>query len=373
MTRSFDLSVGLENRFTFRRRVRVAFCAAHVVGALAIATSACSVYDDPGVDPAGSGGSNAGSAGAGGAAGRGGSAGGGASGSSGAAGSHDASVSDAPRSDADAMLSDRVDTSTPPSDAMADAGRDGGTSDATSDGADALPPDDDVAIDVEPPDDAGGSDVFDSPPTSDVVDTGSPPIDARDADADIFDAGADRVDVIDSGPTGPQVLPPHGSPIEKPDAGGPFHSRCASDEVITGFVGRAGAQTDAIASTCSRLVGGVLSSPRNLPLNGNTTGGSAFSVQCPANYVAIGIVGRYGHSTMWNEDITTMIGVVCKNLGSTATQIVTITGQPTLDAGYVSFREDCTNGRYLTDISGRTDTNSLGYCVQQVGGECDVR
>jgi hypothetical protein len=225
--------------------------------------------------------------------------------------------------------------------------------------------------------------------SSDAVEVGDPdatmpPDDATtdapgDADApattdamgpDIAETGA--VDV-DSGSTGVQILPRHGTPIEKPDAGAPFDSRCASDEVVTGFIARAGVQTDAIASTCSKLIGGVLSSPHNLPLVGNASGGSPFTIACPANYVAVGIVGRYGHSTMWSEDITTGIGVVCKDLGSTATQIVTIT--PTaLDSGYVSFREDCTGGRYLTDISGQPDSNSLAYTpVGQMGGECSAR
>ena len=66
----------------------------------------------------------------------------------------------------------------------------------------------------------------------------------------------------------------------------------------------------------AQLIGGVLSSPRNLPLSGNTTGGGPFTVTCPANYVAVSIVGRYGHNTMWMEDVTTMIGVVCKDLAS---------------------------------------------------------
>jgi len=224
------------------------------------------------------------------------------------------------------------------------------------------------------------ADAADATTSIDVSDGGSPPNDApvtdviKDTDATaIPDADAAAGDVIDSGPTGRQILPPHGAPIEKPDAGGPFDSRCASDEVVTGFIGRAGVQTDALASTCSKLIGGVLSSPRNLPLNGNLTGGTPFTVTCPANYVAVGIVGRFGHNTMWMEDITTMVGVVCKDLASTATQIVTITGQPALDAGYTSFREDCTAGRYLTDLSGRTDSNSLGFTVQQVGGECEGR
>jgi hypothetical protein len=132
-------------------------------------------------------------------------------------------------------------------------------------------------------------------------------------------------------------------------------------------------QTDAIGSTCSRLSGGVLSSPRNLPLIGNPGGGSMVTITCPSNHVAVGIVGRYGHNSDYDEEVTTAIGVVCKDLASSATQIARITTQPDLDAGYTSFREDCTGGRYLTDISGITDSNSLSYMVQQVGGECSVR
>jgi hypothetical protein len=238
----------------------------------------------------------------------------------------------------------------------------------------------DASYDGGPPYDIADDDASDAPST----DAGTPPSDASsdttvdtppappDADAAIADASTDKIDVVDSGPT-VQILPKHGTPIENADAGGPFDSRCASDEVVTGFIGRAGVQTDAIASTCSKLSGGVLSSPRNLPLNGNLTGGSPFTVTCPANYVAVSIVGRYGHNTMWNEDVTTAIGVICKNLTSSSTQTVTITGQPALDSGYTTFREDCTGGRYLTDISGRIDGNSLGITVGQVGGECDFR
>jgi hypothetical protein len=276
---------------------------------------------------------------------------------------------------------------------------DAGNDDATFTDAAPLPPDarrdGDGGADTGSPDDAGPGDI--SPPADgdtldgpdaaisadgSDADDGGPPLNDGSSDApgtpDVDattrpDADGGTLDVSDGGPTGPQILPPHGSPIENPDAGGPFDSRCASDEVVTGFIGRAGVQTDAIASTCSKLIGGVLSSPRNLPLNGNLTGGNPFTVTCPANYVAVSIVGRYGHNTMWMEDVTTMIGVLCKDLASAATQTVTITGQPALDAGYTSFREDCTGGRYLTDISGRTDSNSLGFTVQQVGGECNVR
>jgi hypothetical protein len=265
------------------------------------------------------------------------------------------------------------DGSPPPADARVDRAGDaldGATTDSSYDG---WPPYD-IAID----------DASDAPISNDADDAGTPPSDASsdntgdtppappDADAAIPDASTDKIDVVDSGPT-VQILPKHGTPLENPDAGGPFDSRCASDEVVTGFIGRAGVQTDAIASTCSKLVGGVLSSPRNLPLNGNLTGGNAFTVTCPSNYVAVSIVGRYGHNTMWNEDVTTAIGVVCKNLTSSSTQTVTITGQPALDSGYTTFREDCTGGRYLTDISGRIDGNSLGITVGQVGGECDFR
>lgn len=293
---------------------------------------------------------------------------GGTSGSGGTSGGSTDASADAGRSDADATSSD----SAPPRDASFDA---------SIDASDAGPLDDRNAPDSPPGLDVDASDISDASTGNDVSDGGVPPSDtpstpdvARDADATTPpDADSGTIDVSDGGPTGRQILPMHGAPIEMPDAGGPFDSRCASDEVVTGFIGRAGVQTDALASTCSKLVGGVLSSPRNLPLNGNLTGGTPFTVACPANYVAVGIVGRFGHNTMWNEDITTMIGVVCKALASTTTQIVTITGQPALDAGYTSFREDCTGGRYLTDISGRTDTNSLGFTVQQVGGECEVR
>lgn len=315
-----------------------------------------------------SGGSDGGRSGAGGTAGSGGAGGTGAAGSGGTAGPTDA-ASDAARVDPDATLTDIA--------VVPDAPLEGGV-DARETG----PLDDGTLPDGQPPTGTDAADAADTSSGVDVTD-GAPPINdapmnpdvAADADATSppdADAGG-RGDVIDSGSTGRQILPLHGSPIERPDAGGPFDSRCASDEVVTGFIARAGAQTDAIASTCSRLIGGVLSSPRNLPLNGNLTGGNPVTITCPATYVAVGIVGRFGHSTMWMENITTMVGVVCKDFGSTATQIVTITGQPALDAGFTSFREDCTGGRYLTDISGRTDTNSLGYTVQQVGGECEIR
>ena len=338
-----------------------------------VPATACSVYGDgvelpsDGSGSDGGGSDSAGPDGSGGTAGHGGAGGTGAAGTGGTSGSADASTNDANRVDADAALADIT--------LVPDASYEGG-----NDAREAGPQDDGTLPDApSPPLDADAA-VSDTSTGTDVSDAGSPPSDApstpdsmRDADATAIPDADSGVDVFDSGPTGRQILPLHGSPIEMPDAGGPFDSRCASDEVVTGFIARAGVQTDAIASTCSKLIGGVLSSPRNLPLNGNLSGGNPVTIACPANYVAVGIVGRYGHSTMWMEDITTMIGVVCKALSSTTTQIVTITGQPALDAGYTSFREDCTGGRYLTDISGRTDTNSLGYTVQQVGGECEAR
>jgi hypothetical protein len=337
--------------------------------AISTITAACSVYDEelpktrPEAGTPGAGGTNAGT---GGGAGDGGS--GGASGSSGKA---DDASGDAALDDANAVRAD----ATPPAadaadaallDRAADASEAGSSGDGAA--ADTLPTEDGDPLDVT---DAAIADANDAGPTSDGSNDAPPMLDA---DAMVVaDADSGGRDGSDGGPMGPQILPMHGTPIEKPDASVPFDSRCATDEVVTGFVGRAGVQTDAIASTCSKLIGGVLSSPRNLALNGNMTGGNPFTVTCPANHVAVSIVGRYGHNTMWMEDVTTAIGVVCKNLGSTATQTVTITGQPALDAGYTTFREDCTAGLYLTSITGRTDSNSLGYTVQQVGGECNVR
>jgi hypothetical protein len=196
-----------------------------------------------------------------------------------------------------------------------------------------------------------------------------------DADATLVDAAdAARVDVNDAGaPLGPQILPRHGTPIQKPDAGGPFDSRCAADEVVTGFNARAGVQTDAIGAICRKLVAGSLGATRSLPLNGTPTGGNAVTVTCPTNHVAAGVVGRYGHNTAYDEDVTTAVGLVCRDLTSANTQIVAITTQPALDPGYTSFREDCTSTRVLTSISGVVDSNSLSVCVPQVGGECNVR
>jgi len=339
-------------------------------GCVVLAT-ACSIYGGEVPEAKPDGGSAAGAAGtsvagSGGAAGNGGSAGAGTGGTAGGSGGTGGATIDAATIDADGALTDAA---PPRPDAVADSASDASDVGAPTDGgADTLPPPNDVTL-ADTSDVSTDTDARDAGAPRDVSGDEPRPVDA---DATI-DADSGTRDAVDSGPTGPQILPPHGTPIENPDAGGPFANRCANDEVVTGFVGRAGVQTDAIASTCSRLSGGVLSSPRNLPLNGNLTGGSPFTVVCPANHAAVGIVGRYGHNTMWQEDVTTAIGVVCKNLASTATQIVAISGQPALDAGYTSFREDCTGGRYLTVISGRTDGNSLGFCVQQVGGECNVR
>jgi len=349
-----------------RRVIALALLSGAAVGA-----GACTVYDvnPPGrMTTAGASGNGGAQAGVGGASGNGGTAntghGGTGSMGSGGAGSTGGDGTGGSWSSPDGSTGDVVtsnDTSTGDvrGDAT-DAREDGGADVDLSDAADAPGEggNDDAAI---PPIDAKS----DAPPGADA------PADTT-TDAQGPDTAETGAGDADSGSIGVQILPRHGTPIEKPDAGAPFDSRCASDEVVTGFIGRAGVQTDAIASTCSKLIGGVLSSPHNLPLNGNLTGGSPVTITCPANYVAVGIVGRYGHSTMWSEDITTGIGVVCKNLGSTATQIVTIT--PTgLDSGYMSFREDCTAGRYLTDISGQPDSNSLAYTVGQVGGECSAR
>jgi hypothetical protein len=333
-----------------RRIISVAFLAGVAVGA-----AACSVYDVGAPERATTGGaSGAGGshAGIGGASGNGGaaSAGGGGSGSTGGTGgdgmggtrgSPDGSTGDAARGDA--VTSDDTSTDDVRDDATGPV-TDGGTADIDFPDADA-------------PVEAGDPDAT-APPVDATTDA-PPGVDAA-TDATVDGTGSDTAE------TGVivQILPRQGTPIVKPDAGAPFDSRCASDEVVTGF----------IASTCSKLIGGVLSSPHNLPLVGNTTGGSAVTIACPANYVAVGIVGRYGHSTMWMENITTSIGVVCKDLGSTTTQIVAITTEATLDSGYTSFREDCTSGLYLTDISGQPDSNSLAYTpVGQVGGECSAR
>jgi hypothetical protein len=299
------------------------------------------------------------------------SGGGGVAGAGGEGGVADGSTTDGTGVDADATLADMAPPySDAPSDRVLDADGRGSPGDAPYDTI--SPPDSTDAPPDAATDGSSGTDASDAalPPADTAADAPNAP----DADApNAPDADAGSFDANDGASTGIQILPRHGTPIFKPDAGAPFDSRCASDEVVTGFIARAGVQTDAIGSTCSKLNGTTLSSPHNLPLVGNATGGNAVTVACPANHAAVGIVGRFGHNTMWMEDVTTMIGVVCKNLTSTATQIVTITSQPALDSGYTSFREDCTAGRFLTDISGLPDSNSLGYTIGQVGGECSVR
>jgi hypothetical protein len=162
----------------------------------------------------------------------------------------------------------RTDASLPPTDAGG-----GGANDATESGALADGGYVDAALldgnPVDTADVATGSDASDwgSASSDGSAEASSDAPRPPDADATAPDADSGTRDVVDSGPTAPQILPQHGMAIAKPDAGGPFDSRCASDEVVTGFIGRAGVQTDAIASTCTKLIGGVLSSARNLPLN----------------------------------------------------------------------------------------------------------
>lgn len=341
------------------------------MGLVALAT-ACSVYEGNPADPRGGSSGSAGSSASGGAAGAGGttpSGTGGVSGTGGEGGSAgipDAAGPSDARGDGDATPTDIAAARDTSLDGVNDGVDTGGGSDTPtydttgSEDADAAPSDTATdPIDEIPPADAA--------PDVAVVDAdGASPSDAGAPDAQ------GTSDVTDAGPT-LQILPYRGTPIEKPDAGAPFHSRCASDEVVTGFIARAGVQTDAIGATCSKLAGTTLSSPRNLPLNGNVSGGNQVTIACPAGYAAVGIVGRYGHNSTYNEDVTTSLGVVCKSLTSSSTQIVSITTQPALDSGYTSFREDCNSGLFLTDIAGRPDSNSLAYCVGQVGGECSSR
>ena len=335
----------------------------------AVGAGACTVYDVDSrarMTTAGASGAGGAQAGVGGASGNGGTAntghgGAGSMGSGGSTGGEGGSWSSPDASTGDVVTSNDTSTGDVRGDAT-DAGEEGGADDV------------DLSDAVDAPSDGGNDDA--AIPPIDATSDAPPGADAT-ADTTTDTLGPDTAETgagdADSGSTGVQILPLRGTPIIKPDAGAQFDSRCAGNEVVTGFIARVGVQTDAIAATCSTLSGGVLSSPHNLPLNGNSTGGSPVTITCPANYVAVGIVGRYGHSTMWMEDITTSIGVVCKNLGSTATQTVAVTSQNSLDSGYTSFREDCTGGRYLTDISGRPDSNSLAYTVGQVGGECSVR
>jgi hypothetical protein len=330
----------------------------------------CSTYtsDLMNGDPilAGTGG-NGGAQGVGGSAGRGGTGthdGSADTGSTGGTAS-DAASDAAPDRTLDAASDVVVDMAARDRDAASDAmvpdsmQPDGGSPDAVDPDADAGAPD--VSTDSL----RDGGDVTSDPSTDPIVDGGGDSV----VDSAIRDADAREAET--SGPLGPQTLPPHGVPI---GSGTPFDSRCNATEVVTGFHVRAGAHTDSIAAICSTYSNGMLSAPRNLPLNGNTTGGSAQSHPCPANYVAAGLVGTYGHNNMWDEDILVAIGVVCRSLANPATtQIVAITSQPPIDSGSVSFREDCTTTRMLTSISGTLATNSLGLGVQRVGGECNPR
>jgi len=65
---------------------------------------------------------------------------------------------------------------------------------------------------------------------------------------------------------------------------------CASGtDVIVGLTGRVGAYFDQLIYRCATLSGGVLGTPRDGTLIGFSSGGSPFSVSCPANAAAVGI------------------------------------------------------------------------------------
>jgi hypothetical protein len=239
---------------------------------------------------------------------------------------------------------------------MAGSGATGGT---WPEGGDGIPPRDTVDVSDGPAFDASDASIDNNIPrdSAPTVDAGVADV-PREAEA--------------SAPIGPQTLPLNGIPMAS-GAGTPFESECNADEVVTGFNVRQGASTDAIGAICSKYVAGNLSSPRSLPMHGHPTGGTAERHECPSNYVAAGVVGKYGRNTSFDEDALVNVGLVCRSLANpTSTQIKAVTSQPTM-SGATSFREDCSTTRMLTSIAGRLGNNYFGIGVHKLGGECNPR
>jgi hypothetical protein len=236
----------------------------------------------------------------------------------------------------------------------------GATGGTWPEGGDGIPPSD-IVIDVS------DGPAFDASDGS--VDNNGPRDSAPTVDAGVADVPREP----DAGtPIGPQTLPLNGIPMAS-GTGTPFESECNADEVVTGFNVRQGASTDAIGAICSKYMAGTLSSPRSLPMHGHPTGGTAERHECPSNYVAAGVVGKYGRNTSFDVDALVNVGIACRSLANpTSTQIKAVTSQPTM-SGATSFREDCSTTRMLTSVAGRLGNNYFGIGVHKLGGECNPR
>jgi hypothetical protein len=339
------------------------FLQASVIAALFLSGSACVIYDDELLEGQNAKDGSVPSGGHGGAAGDQGihpTTGGGYGGTGGTGVGSDSSTGKGGSSadgstTADAGSSDaRVDENRPDGPVDSRSGGDSGGRQDTGSGSDAAADATDARDGRADTRDSGAADTRGADTAMPPVDTGTPPI----------DTGAP-----DRGTAGPEILPPHGSPVSSPT---PFRSECASNEVVTGFIGRVGGNVDAIGLICTVLGEGGLGASRNLSPMGND-GGVLGTLTCPTNFVAVGLVGEYGYSSFFMDNFTGSIGIVCRDLAGTTTQIITLPTDVPIDVDATTFIEQCTGGRYLTAISGSLDTNALGLCVMQIGGECNLR
>lgn len=147
--------------------------------------------------------------------------------------------------------------------------------------------------------------------------------------------------------------------------GNAFEAVCGAKEAMVGIAGRNGAMLDAVEVLCARigLDGKYVSPPRKTARYGGGGGGD-FSLACPTDHVATGIVGRAG-------GLIDALGVICSKInmnytfGSWSPGSAGPTLGPAGGGGGSQFSSDCGYNPPAVGLSGRA-----GTLVDRVGLKC---
>ncbi len=145
-----------------------------------------------------------------------------------------------------------------------------------------------------------------------------------------------------------------GPPQHGGNGGDAFADTCPAGHAVTGFDGRAADTLVALRAQCTRVAPNdgpnamlVPTTVRSLGTRGVVTVGAPFALHCPAGEVAVGVTGS--HTSVLN-----LIALDCAHLypdGSLG--VVHDRGNAGGDAGE-AFSSECTAGRVLVGLNGRS-------------------
>ena len=176
------------------------------------------------------------------------------------------------------------------------------------------------------------------------------------------------------GPTGPTANLVLGSTTTTDPAGGsggsPYTLACPSGSVAIGIQGRAGANVDQVQVRCQAIgtavqvaagaVGATLTGPVTTTSPAGGSGGTSYSLSCPAGFVMIGVSGRVG---VFGAGVVDQLRVECAKLAGSGSFTTPTVGS--VFPNSITYSLICSEGRVATGIQGRA-----GNLVDRIQVRC---